>query len=87
MFNRRIISIIIVFLMAFSISFTAYADTQNIKKLTEVHEYDDIRSCNLSGITNNITSEMLKTLTFDGSTVWPDKSKMPSDISPKELIE
>jgi len=56
-------------------------------EFTEVKEYDNVRGSDLSRIRNTITSEVLTTLTFDASTKWPSKSKMPTDITVDDLIE
>lgn len=56
-------------------------------KSSRVREFDNVRGSDLSGIEGVITSDVLKTLTFDAATRWPAKSKMPRDITPDDLIE
>ena len=56
-------------------------------RLKQVREFDEVRGCDLSGIEGVITSDVLKTLTFDAATRWPEKSKMPIDIAPDDLVE
>jgi len=56
-------------------------------KFTRVRKFDNVRGSDLSSIDGVITSDILKTLTFDAATKWPAKSKMPGDITPDDLIE
>jgi len=46
-------------------------------KFTRVREFDNVRGSDLSGIEGVITSDVLKTLTFDATTRWLGKSKTP----------
>jgi len=46
-------------------------------KFTRVREFDNVRGSDLSSIDGVITSDVLKTLTFDATTRWPGESKMP----------
>jgi len=46
-------------------------------KFTRVRKLDNVRGSDLSSIDGVITSDVLKTLTFDATTRWPGESKMP----------
>lgn len=76
-----------VMLVIINLVHPSIAKYQSSRTLKEIKFYDDVRGINLSNIENKITSDILKTLTFDARTIWPSKEKMPNDITPEDLIE
>jgi serine protease AprX len=44
---------------------------QTVHPITDVHLYDDVRWCDMSGIGSQLDSEMVKTLWYNKKSVWP----------------
>jgi len=56
------------------------------RSFDSVKEFDDVRWSNLSKLDFSGKSDILKTLTFNKDTIWPQSSKMPADYDPNKLM-
>ncbi len=58
-----------------------------VQKLYSVKMFDDVRGADLSGINLSGKGNIIRTLTFNNDTIWPPSNKMPTNISPKEIMQ
>ncbi len=59
---------------------------RTVKPVESVNEFDDVRWKDLSKINLRRNDDLIKTLTFNKKTVWPESPNMPLGIRPDELL-
>ncbi|MBU3190292.1 hypothetical protein K9O30_01820 [Clostridium bowmanii] len=91
---KRILSMVIVYLMCFIIlplgicqKEALAQDLVKVSNINELKPYDDIRGKDLSELNLKDQVELLYKLDFDTYTKWPGKDKMPQKFEPLKLLE
>jgi hypothetical protein len=56
------------------------------KPVESVNEYDDVRWKDLSKLDLSARRGLIKTLTFNQKTVWPEQAKMPRGNDPNKIL-
>lgn len=72
-------------LIAVGAAIGGYFVYKNLPKMS-VSQGEDVRSKDLSHCTINDES-VLRSLFFNSDTVWPDSSKLPENVDPKNILE
>lgn len=82
-FNRKFFLLAILVLIGASIG--GYFIYTNLPK-TSVSQFEDVRNKDLSRC--DIKDEsLLRSLFFNENTIWPDETKLPDGIDPKQIME
>lgn len=80
--HRKIICSVLSLVILLGVGYCIY---KNLPKIF-VAEAEDVRNKDLSRCTIK-DQKVLRSLFFNQSTIWPDSSKLPSDLTPEELME
>jgi len=59
---------------------------QTVKPVESVKEFDDVRWKDLSKINLGRNDDLIKTLTFNKETVWPEHPNMPVGLRPDKVL-
>jgi hypothetical protein len=59
---------------------------QTVRPVDSVKEFDDVRFKDLRSIKPSVVAAVIRTLTFNEKTVWPDTNNMPPAKKPDSLL-